>query len=69
MNEAKWLLTPRKKLSECDKIVCSNCVSQALYELDEDKCLSRALSRCCPNCGCLMTDIDIVHEENSNEIN
>ena len=64
---AKWLITPRKKLSERDKIVCSNCGGQALYELDEDECLSRALSRCCPHCGCLISDADIVHEENNNE--
>lgn len=62
-HEAKWLIEPRKKLKERDKIVCSNCGGQALYELDEDMNLERALSRCCPHCGYVMSDVDMVNEE------
>ena len=67
MKEAKWLITPRKKLSEHDKIVCSNCGGQALYELGKNMNLERSFSRYCPHCGCLISDIDIVDEEDANE--
>lgn len=66
MKEARWLITPRKKLSERDKIVCSNCGGQALYELGKNMNLERAFSRYCPHCGRLMSDVDTVYEEDDN---
>lgn len=63
MKEARWLITPHKKPNERDKIVCSNCDGQALYELGNNMNLVRAFSRYCPHCGCLMSDIDTIWEE------
>lgn len=57
--EASWLITPRQTLQERDKIVCSNCGGNALYSLDEDLNLERALSNYCPHCGSLIVSADI----------